>query len=151
MRHWALYESRFIQSLMLVFLGPFMACGCTPSDTSPVRFQVSGMVKFHGAPVPTGTIRFIPDAARGNSGPVGYASISNGHFDTAAKGKGAVGGHQKVIISGFDGIADVKADMPYGRPLFPEYQTEVELPMHEATFNFDVPSPPQDERSAQLK
>jgi hypothetical protein len=95
-------------------------------------------VTFDGQLIPAGVIFFDPDVSRGNDGPQGFATITDGHYDTRENGKGAVGGPHRVRIQGFDGKPG--AELPLGHPLFPEYTVAVDLPGQAATRDFDVPA-----------
>lgn len=125
--------------LALVVAGSvfLLLAGCGgPGDVD--RFDVSGTITFEGAPVPAGTISFLP--APGNSGPGGTATIQDGAYNTAVDGQGPTGGPHRVVITGFDGNADPANEMPYGKPLFTEYSTEVDLPKQATTQDFEVPA-----------
>jgi hypothetical protein len=52
------------------------AAGCGKQESSTLT-QVSGKVSYRGAPLSSGTIVFIPDAARGSSGPPVWAEIGH--------------------------------------------------------------------------
>lgn len=82
---------------------------------------------------------FQPDTAQGNRGPAGYATIENGRYNTARSGRGVVGGPHRVIISGFDGMADPSGELPHGAPLFPDYHTTSDLPTGNTTLDFTIP------------
>jgi hypothetical protein len=69
--------------------------------------RVSGKVTVDGAPLSTGRISFIPDAAKGNKAPVACVGQigANGQFDLfttgvqgSDNGKGAPAGWYKVIL-----------------------------------------------------
>lgn len=61
--------------------------GC--GSGGPEFHQLKGNVTFDGKPVVYGTIDFVPDTAKGHSGPAGNADIVEGVYDTtAAGGKG---------------------------------------------------------------
>jgi len=124
--------------LLAVVSALLLAAGCGPAG--PRRHDVSGEVTFRGRPVPVGVIRFLPDTQQGNAGPAGFAAIENGRYDTAASGRGTVGGPHEVVISGFDGKADPAAELMQGAPLFPDYRESVELPEAPATLDFQVPA-----------
>jgi hypothetical protein len=113
-----------------------LASGCSKPPPGPARFPMTGQITFDGKPVPRGTIAFEPDTQAGNSGPGGYGPITDGVFATHPR-MGAVAGPQIVRIAGFDGKAT--AEMIDGKPLFPEYNTKVEVPEKPATLDFDVP------------
>jgi hypothetical protein len=97
--------------------------GCGRSG--PVRFEVCGTVRFKGQPLPRGTIRFEPDATKGNRGPVGIASIVDGAYTTAEHGAlGSLEGPLVVWITGLP-AADPNVEMP--RPLFEAHRVEVDF------------------------
>jgi hypothetical protein len=127
--------------LAVVIATVFIGGGCGPRNTGPRRFHVSGTVTFDGDPVPTGTIYFEADAARGNTGPVSIVPVEDGRYDTkAARVLGPVQGPLRVRISGSQKIE------PGGEPvpvLFPEYTMTVDLdPLSKPhVFDFDVPRP----------
>lgn len=106
--------------------------GCGQSNPAG-RFSVSGMVKFNDQPVPAGQIRFEPNAAAGGKGPVGFAKIRAGRFNSADQGKGPVPGPTRVIITGY------VSDQPNAAALFPQYKTKLELSAENDELEFDVP------------
>jgi hypothetical protein len=124
--------------LLAVLSALVSAAGCGPAG--PRRHEVSGQVTFQGQPVPVGVIRFLPDTKQGNAGPAGFAAIENGRYDTAATGRGTVGGPHEVVISGYDGKADPAVELMQGAPLFPDYRKGVDLPEEPATLDFQVTS-----------
>ena len=82
--YWQFTQARHLlrtTALLLVTL----SVGCGKDEGN----RVSGMITFNGQPVPAGKIYFTPDTSKGNSGPTGYADITNGRYDTASEaGKG---------------------------------------------------------------
>jgi hypothetical protein len=111
-----------------------LGCGGSPN------YQVEGKATFAGQPIPAGTITFTPDAAKGNTGPVGYAIITNGQFSTSSGGgKGTAGGPTIVKIEGSDGVK-IDDERPKGKALFPYYEMPVDLPKSNSTKDFDVPA-----------
>src|SRR5262249_10584463 len=73
--------------------------GCT-GEAGPARYRVSGEVKFDGKPVPSGEVLFTPDAAKGNSGAQGIASIQDGKYDTTgSRAPGVAGGPMIVRVT----------------------------------------------------
>lgn len=119
-----------------------LTAACAGCGTGgPDRFDVSGRVTFGGKAVPTGTIIFEPDAARGNDGPQGFAPIQDGVFNTARGGRGMVGGPHKVTVLGCDGV-HVSETSPQGKPLFEPYTTRTELPRKSVQVDYDVPANP---------
>ncbi len=126
----------------LVVVGLFGA-GCSQGDTGPERYDVSGVVTFNGQPVPFGDIRFVPDTKQGNSGPAGFATITNGRFNTAENGRGTVGGAHQVVINGTADPPVEDEEAPPGQgPLFPEYRADHELPKQPSTQDFQIPAAP---------
>ena len=116
------------------------AAGCGPAVGAGRQF-VSGRVTFGGQPVPRGRIEFEPDAARGNSGPVGVAEIIDGRYQTSRR-FGAVSGPQVVRITGSDGVPRALAEGwtdPNGTPLFEEHLETIDVSGARASFDFDVP------------
>ena len=127
----------------LCLLAVMIASGCGRSD-GPHRYEVSGRVTYQGKPVPVGTVQFVPDTSKGNSGPATAAVIDQGRYCTRP-GKGTVGGPHVVIVAGSDAIA---FDSPEGRqlegmPLFSAYRTHVDLPNESCVQDFDVPVTPE--------
>jgi hypothetical protein len=83
---------------------------------------------------------FEPDRSAGNEGPRGIAKIQDGRYETLP-GEGAVGGPHVVRIFGFDGIRPKGwAGSDFGTPIFPRYETKVDLPSEPTTHDFDVPA-----------
>jgi hypothetical protein len=121
----------------MALLAVLVCCGC--GDGAPARYDVSGTVTLDGSPVPGGSITFEPDRSKGNQGPAGYAKIKDGKYDTSGEGSGTIGGPHIVKITGLGGETDPDL-FPEGMPLFPEYQTSVDLPEEETTQDFDVPA-----------
>jgi len=114
------------------------ATGCGSQENS---YRVSGKVTYDGKPVPAGRVIFEPDAAKGNTGPQGFAVITNGEFDTARPGsKGSIGGPMLVKIDGFDGVPRGEEGPPLGTPLFPAGDVqELDLPKADSTHDFAIP------------
>ena len=118
-----------------------LGCGSDAPDT----YHVSGNVTFDGKPVPAGLIRFTPDSSKDNSGPVGYATIQDGTYDTSADGgKGHVGGPMLVQIDGSSSQpGELPADESGAEPnidvLFSTWQTTADLPKEDSTQDFEVP------------
>ncbi len=106
---------------MLAVLALLGATGCGGGDSGPPRLHLRGAITFDGQPIPVGTITFVPDAAKGNHGPAGNATIVNGNYSTEKDSKGIVGGPHVLRIAAFDGQVNMEAELPMGQPLFPEY------------------------------
>jgi hypothetical protein len=114
-----------------VFVAWITAIGC--GQALPRRYDLSGTVRYQGAPLPAGTISF--DAA-GNSMGGGYASIDKGSFDTAQTGRGHFGGTDGTRVNPDDPDSGM-------RSLFPPNVTTVDLPFRRSTMDFEVPSASQ--------
>ena len=95
---------------------------------------------YDGKPVPKGTVTFEPDTTKGNSGPGSGAAIENGRYDTGTE-NGPVAGPHTVRIVGYDGIpASMEGEtMPEGKPLFPPYESTLDVPKESSEKNFDIP------------
>ncbi len=117
--------------------------GCGQGGSGPQRAELKGTVTYADAPVPFGSIRFVPDTAKGNDGPAGYATILDGKYDTAEEGKGVVGnGAYQVVIVGFSEPrpAQIDPDVPVpDTSLFPEFRSSVDLSTESGDQNFVVP------------
>lgn len=133
-------------ALVVCFVAASAMSGCGQGESGPQRFDVSGTVTYDSLPVPAGSIQFMPDTSKGNSGPIGYASIVDGKFNTAEGGKGVVEeGAYLVTISGLKS-APVISDTPPNpddpvedNTLFPDYQVSVELTSSSSPQDFIVP------------
>lgn len=112
-------------------------CGSKESDST---VQMTGMVTFGGKPLPAGMIVFEPNPAKGNRGPQGHADIKDGKFDTQANGKPSVVGAVIVRVTGGDGV-NPEPFSPFGKLLFEEYTTKIEIARDSPTLTLDVPSP----------
>jgi hypothetical protein len=112
-----------------------VTAGC---EKEPTRLHLSGQVLFNGKPVPIGEIYFDPDVAKGKDGPQGFARIENGRYDTRIGGKPLTAGPHVVRILGFDGKARPEDDLPFGRRLFAEYTTAVDVSESSPALDFEV-------------
>ena len=121
------------QCLLFVIL--FCCCiGCGGSGVE--RTALSGKVTFKGKPVPSGLIYFTPDTSRGNSGPQGFAEITEGKYSTDNLGLGAVSGPMVVQITGY---AEAKSNSEDAQALlFPTYQTTIEIDQNTKSLDFDI-------------
>jgi hypothetical protein len=119
--------------------------GCGGDDAG--RHDISGTAAFDGKPIVYGHLEFIPDRAQENEGPAGYATITDGKFNTADGGRGVVEGPHQVRVTAYesrpaadaataDEIAQSEADQP--QPLFSGYTLSADL--SEATHEFNVPA-----------
>lgn len=122
-------------ALLFAATGLIALAGC--SGGGPPRFHASGNVTYGGQPVPAGSVTFIPDTSKGNSGPAVSAEIKNGKYDTRGSGAGHVGGPHVVKITGLSGIAS--DEFSAGEPIFPGYEIRIDLPKKAGTHDFEVP------------
>lgn len=121
---------RTLAAFLLILL-----VGC--SSGAP-NYRVRGDVTYAGEPVPTGTVLFEPDPAKGNKGRGVMAEIKDGKYETPA-GVGIVGGPHIVRVQGFDGKGDPRGESLRGRPLFPETALAIEFPEQDTTHDFHIP------------
>lgn len=134
---------RWGQFVPMFALFSMFSIGCGGGDSGPPRFDISGTVTYNGQPVPVGSIQFLPDASKGNSGPAGYATITDGKFNTSSGGKGVASeGTYQVTITGFSQVQQTTPDPDAEVPdysLFPEYRATVDLSKSSSTQDFVVP------------
>lgn len=122
----------FACSLALVVC---LVVGC--GSKGPQRYQYWGKVTVNGQPIPAGIMYFDPDLAAGNDGPQGHATIEKGMYDTRKAGSQGPGpGKYLVRVYAHDGVA--VAELPMGKPLFPETVVPVELPASDGEKDLDV-------------
>ena len=111
-------------------LALLVAAGCSDS-AGPKAYRLSGEAKYDGQPVPHGDVVFTPDGAAGNSGPQGFANITDGKYDTAgADGKGIAGGPTVIRVT----VKDKD-----GHNVLREYEYKADLPKADGTLNIEVP------------
>ncbi|MFM7137321.1 MAG: hypothetical protein ACKO1M_09685 [Planctomycetota bacterium] len=125
----------------IVLMGPLVGVVSCSRPSGPSRHELNGSVTWRGQPVPTGSIVFAPDPARGNGGPGATAEIVAGKYVTRS-GQGTVGGPHVATITGYDGhpIARGQVMDPNGAPLFPPQRVEIDLPHAAATHDFSLPA-----------
>jgi len=131
-----------LTTLPLIFALAFTLSGCPFSSSDQLkRYPLSGTVTFQGKPVPKGDIYFEPDSKAGNSGPASNGYIENSQYKIN-KEHGVVGGAYIVRIKGYAEPVNSGGPIPTlrGAPLFPEYVTNVELPLKAAEQNFEIPA-----------
>ena len=137
------HQVRFTEAVRTALCGAvlafgFVGCG---GDDGPRQFNINGSVTYKGEPLEAGRISFLPDADRGNSGPVGYAIIQDGKYDTtSAGGKPSIFGPIKVYITGYDNSAEEGAEAK--PPLFEDVKVDAEIDPEKKlpTLDFDVPA-----------
>jgi len=118
----------FLWTLICVMLTG-LCSGCGGNTDGPKRFEVAGTVTFDGKPVSSGSISFVP--LENSDVGSGFATITDGQFDTSIGGRGHLGGRHLVEIS---------SDVPEGarKPPFGTYSVEVTLPSQSSTQDFEV-------------
>lgn len=114
-----------------------LAAGCGSEERV---YHVSGTVTYGGKPIPAGVIYFDPDPTKGGTGSQGFATITDGKFNTAIDGIGIRGGAYDVRVMGFDGKAGDEA--PMGAVLWAgeEHKEKRDLPGQDSELTIDVPS-----------
>lgn len=115
--------------------------GC--GTDGPVRYPVSGKIEYNGQPVRAGYIVFEPDAAQGNQGPAGRATIARGHYKTDVD-RGIVGGPTILRIHATDGVPYTIEEegevVEQGRPLFAEHIEHVAFPLEAVVHDLRINS-----------
>ena len=125
-----------IALLAIGLLTTGLGCGRTERVT---KHPITGTVTHGGDSVPSGSLRFTPDAEKGNRGPATTITIADGKYQSLAD-YGVIGGPYIVEITGFEALTDEQAAafaMP--KPLFKPYTVAVDLDAGENVKNFDVP------------
>jgi hypothetical protein len=112
--------------------------GCSNSNQS----HVSGKITFKGAPVPAGKVYILPDSAKGNTGPSGFADIKDGQYDTKlAGGQPASPGAVIIAVEGIDPVPPPNASPDVTTTiLFPRYEVTGELTPKANTKDIEVPA-----------
>lgn len=121
---------------LLVLLAGVCVVGC--GQKGPRRYDLSGQVTYQGEPVPMGEISFDPVDPQGVGG--GFAPINDGKFDTSVDGRGHLGGEHRVQIVGFSGWVDPNDHDKGAVPMFPPYETTIDLPTNTDNMDFEVPA-----------
>lgn len=89
------------QSILTGILGICLLVGCGSSEKGPELATVTGKVTVDGEAVSGGTIQFVPDSAKGTTGPSSTSEIQpDGSFTLLGPGgtPGAVIGSHKVVV-----------------------------------------------------
>tara|TARA_R110002095_G_scaffold204266_1_gene186855 strand:+ start:9101 stop:9526 length:426 start_codon:yes stop_codon:yes gene_type:complete len=134
-----------IRQLLTLFATLFLSLsvfsGCGSSDDGPERYDVTGSITYKGAPLESGRITFVPDSEKGNQGPVGYAMVEAGKYDTRAPGgKGTISGAIQILITGDNlALSETGEIQP---PLFVDHKETADIDPQQAltTLDFDVPA-----------
>ena len=87
--------------------------------------ELSGTVMFRNSPVPAGVITIEPDASRDNRGPQCSSGIVEGRFRSRPN-YGSVSGPVVIRVEGYTGKPEGESIV--GRPLFPPYVFEADIP-----------------------
>jgi len=127
---------RGLLSGLLIAASFAMTTGC--GKPPPKRYQLSGKITWAGKPIPAGMLYIEPDLAAGTNGLQGYAIIEKGEYDTRKGGQGHSGGKSVLRIFAGDGVVSGEATM--GKPLFPEYTWNDELPTADVTKDIEIPA-----------
>lgn len=129
---------KFLNSKCLVLLAVLLGwtlAGCGPPKERVYR--VFGDVTFKGKPVPKGNVYFDPDLSKGTKGKQGFASITDGKYDTAlADGDGIAKGAYVVRVQSFDG--KVLPDYPFGNALTSEFVVKHSFSEDENRFDITI-------------
>jgi len=137
-RVWPLTLQRYCG--IVLFALPLGLAGCGRGAEGPPRFDVRGQVRHNGQPVVLGRITFMPDSQKGNRGPVGYAVIRHGKYDTASPGgKGTVSGPLTVVVTGYG--EPPAEDVEVQEPLFEDYRTQAEIDPEQKSGTLDIEVP----------
>ncbi len=116
--------------------------GCSRRQDGPPRYDVKGTVTYKGEPLEAGRITFAPDHTKENRGPVGYAEVKHGKYDTSIRGsKGAVSGPLIVYITGYDYSGAANEELR--PPLFVDFEEHAEIDPEADRFTFDFAVPDQ--------
>lgn len=122
--------------------------GCGPGLAR--RYEIHGTVTYQGKPVESGCVSFEPLAGpNADAGPRGigggFAHIRGGRYDTAAAGRGHVGGPHRVTVVGVTSTPPASSaepvDFASGQPLFDPYEFTVDLPCKSQQLDIKVPGP----------
>ena len=135
----AWFESRMAGSLLMIsfpfpprailaITGLFFFAGCEGGTASLA--PVSGRVSYENQPLSRGTIVFVPDADRGNNGPLAQGTINaGGSYAVQTEGKpGAAPGWYRVTVIAVEtpaGYSTGRSSAP--RSLVPERYRDPQL------------------------
>ncbi len=125
-----------IALLVIGLITTSLGCGRTERVT---KHPIMGTVTHGGDSVPSGSLRFTPDAEKGNRGPATTITIADGKYQSLAE-YGVIGGPYLVEIIGFEALTNEQAAaFATPKPLFKPYTVAVDLNAGENVKNFDVP------------
>lgn len=116
-----------------------LMCGC--GESGPKMYDLSGTVRYDGASLPLGHIRFEPQQGVITKDTVTQAVIKNGEYQARV-----TGGPHRIMIRDMGGGEFTFPEVPNPRRFFTrEYREEIELPRAEEvdeaqTRDFDIPA-----------
>jgi hypothetical protein len=119
---------RYRLASILAIAGLLLVAGCE-GEAVPLA-PVSGRVLYQNQPLPRGTIVFVPDADRGNNGPLAQGTIqAGGIYTVETEGKpGAAPGWYRVTVIAVEapaGYSPSRSSAP--RSLVPERYRDPQL------------------------
>ncbi len=119
---------RYRLRTVLAIIGLFFFASCEGGTASLA--PVSGRVSYQNQPLPRGTIVFVPDADRGNNGPLAQGTIqAGGSYTVQTEGKpGAAPGWYRVTVIAVEapaGYSAARSSAP--RSLVPERYRDPQL------------------------
>jgi hypothetical protein len=120
---------RFRRQAFLIIACLWLIAGC--DERTPALAPVSGKVSYLNQPLPRGTIVFVPDADRGNNGPMAQGTIQSGGIYTIQTGgkPGAIPGWYRVTVIAVEdaGIGYYRSGGSTPRSLVPEKYRDPQL------------------------
>jgi len=114
--------------LFSIFGLGFLCAGC--EEGTPSLAPVSGKVFYQNQPLPRGSIVFVPDADRGNNGPLAQGTIQwDGSYTIQTGGKpGAIPGYFRVtVVAVEDASNGYNRSTSFPRSLVPEKYRDPKL------------------------
>lgn len=115
----------------LMLCAVMLLAGCSQDDGQE-RYRVSGKVTIDGKAVPYGEILLTPDAAKGNSGAQGIATIKDGRYDT--QGSRAPGVASGPVVVQVTALSDASGK------LLCEHEFQMEVQKADTTHDIDIPA-----------
>ena len=113
---------------ILAIIGLVFFAGCEGGTASLA--SVSGKVFYQNQPLPRGTVVFVPDADRGNNGPLAQGTIQGGGSYTIQTGEkpGAMPGWYRVTVIAVENTSGFSLNgSAVPRSLVPERYRDPEL------------------------
>jgi hypothetical protein len=121
-------SGRFLyRFLITAFFLCFLFSGC--DHATPSLAPVSGRILFQNLPLPSGAIVFVPDADRGNNGPLAQGTIqSGGAYTVQTDGQpGAYPGWYRVTVIAVESAGHYRTGALAPRALVPEKYRDPQL------------------------